>query len=197
MTRGQFQVDFLKTVIASGGQIASAHFSLQRSPVQRSEPLYSLTLDQQGVHSLQEFPWTAELEKYLLFEVRRKMDVPEEEAERFAAILLNNLATAETDTTKDFAQAVLVAVLRERPEYELQALLDRTGVAAPSQASARGAACATFLRNSIDGLRNTAIATLQYPPEQATRLMHDALDIVLDETFHLAAAELLFPRSRR
>jgi hypothetical protein len=193
-TRGQFQVEFLTSVVASGGQIAGARFSLQRSPVKRAEPMYSLTLEQHGVRSLQELPWTAELERFLLFDARRKMDTLDEEVERFAAILLNNLATAAADTRKDFVQAVLVAVLRERPEYDLGALLDRTGAPPPSRESARYHDCAAFIQHSIDGLRNTAIAILGYSPEQATGAMRDALGIVIDETFHISAADQLFPR---
>jgi hypothetical protein len=193
-TRGQFQVEFLKSVVAGGGQIAGARFSLQRSPVKRAEPLYWLTLEQHGVRSLQELPWTTELERFLLFDARRKMDTLADEVERFAAILLNNLATAESDTKKDFVHAVLVAVLRERAEYDLGALLDRTGAPSPSRESARYQDCVTFIQHSIDGLRNTAVAMLGYSPEQATTAMRDALGIVIDETFHISTADQLFPR---
>jgi hypothetical protein len=193
-TRGQFQVDFLKSVVAHGGSIAGARFSLQRGPLKSIEPLYSLTLDQRGVRSLQELPWTAELETYLLFDVRRRMDAPDDEAERFAAILLNNLRTAETSAGKDFAHAVLIDVLRERPEYELGAMLDRAAAAVPSRSSKHYADCAAFLRHSIDGLRNTAVARLAYEPSQALTLMQQALGVVLDEVFHFSAADLLFSR---
>jgi hypothetical protein len=193
-TRGQFQVDFLKSVVASGGQIVGARFSLQRSPVKFIEPLYSLTLEQRGARSLQELPWTPELEKFLLFEVRRRMDTLEDEAERFAAILLNNLQAAEIHGGRDFAHAVLVAVLRDRPEYDLGALLDRAGTATPSRSSKHYTECARFVQHSIDGLRNTAIGGLGYSSEQATLAMRQALETVLDETFHISAADLLFPK---
>lgn len=130
-TRGQFQVDFLRSVVANGGKIAGARFSLQQGGLKAIEPMYSITLDQHGVRSLQELAWTPELEKLLLFDLRCKMDTREDEAERFAAILLNNIGTAETHHGgKDFAHAVLVAELRDRREYNLEALLDRAGTAA-------------------------------------------------------------------
>jgi hypothetical protein len=194
-TRGQFQVDFLRSVVANGGRIAGARFSLQRGPLKSVDPLYSLTLDQHGVRSLQELAWTSELEKLLLFELRCKVDTLEEEAQRFAAILLNNLRTAETrHGGRDFAHAVLVAVLRDRPEYNLTALLDRTGTAAPSHSSKHYAECAGFLVRSIDGLQNTAVSCLGYDAEHALTVMRDALGILLDETFHISTAALLFPR---
>jgi hypothetical protein len=194
-TRGQFQVDFLKSVIANGGRIAGARFSLQRGPLKLVEPMYSLTLDQHGVRSLQELAWTPELEKLLLFDVRCKMDTLEDEAERFAAILMNNLRTAEVHHGgKDFAHAVLVAVLRDRPDYNLSALLDRAGTPAPSRSSKHYAECARFLLHSIDGLHNTAVGYLGYEPERALTVTRDALGILLDETFHISAAALLFPR---
>ena len=122
------------------------------------------------------------------------MDTLEDEAERFAAILLNNLRTAETHGGKDFAHAVLGAVLRDRPEYDLSALLDCAATPAPSRSSTHYNDCAAFLLRSIDGLRNTANVGLGYSPEDAMTAMRRALGIVLDETFHISAADLLFPR---
>jgi hypothetical protein len=107
---------------------------------------------------------------------------------------LNNVQTAAAQYGKDFAQAVLVATLRGRPEYGLEPLLDRAATPRPSNASRHGAECAAFIEQSIDGLQNTAILGLGYPPVQAVSLIGDALRIVLDETFHLSAAELLFPK---
>jgi len=65
-TRGQSQVEFLRDVAADGGRIAKAEFSLNREMWKDMSPTYYLTLDQKGVRSHQEFPWTPELEKYLL-----------------------------------------------------------------------------------------------------------------------------------
>ena len=71
MTKGEFQVDFLRSVAANQGRIESARFSLQRGPLRFPEPLYSLTLEQHGTRSLQQLAWTPELETYLLFDLRR------------------------------------------------------------------------------------------------------------------------------
>lgn len=192
--KGQFQVDFLRSVISHGGRIENARFSLQRGPLTFVEPVYSLTLDQHGVRSLQELPWTAELERYMLFDAPRKIDDLGEEAERFAAILLNNLETAAAQYGKDTSQAVLVATLRDRPEYDLKRLLDRATAPRPSSASRHHADCTAFIRHSIDGLQNTAILGLGYSSPQAISLMTEALRIVLDETFHISAADMLFPK---
>ncbi len=193
-TRGQFQVDFLRSVMANGGQIAGARFSLQRGALKSIEPMYSLTLDQHGVRSLQELAWTPELEKLLLFDLHRKMDTLEDEAERFAAILLNNVRTAETHHGgRDFAHAVLVSVLRDRPEYNLGELLERAGTPVPSRSSRHYADCAAFILHSIDGLQNSARG-LGHEPQHVMTVMRHALNIVLDETFHISAANLLFPK---
>jgi len=192
--KGQFQVDFLRSVVTNGGQIESVRFSLQRGPLEFPEPIYSLTLEQREVRSLQELPWTPELETYLLFELQRRVDREDEEAERFAAILLNNIETAAERHGKDYAHAILVALLRERGDSRLMPLLDRATPARPSASGQHHAACTAFLRDSIDGLQSSASVNLGYSPEQALALMHEALAIVLDETFHLSGADLLFPK---
>lgn len=194
--RGTFQVDFLRSVVENGGRIANARFSLQRGPLKFVEPVYSLTLEQNGVRSLQELPWTPELERYLLFDAPRRVDDPHEEAERFAAILMNNLETAAERCGKDFSHAVLVQLLKERPEYELGHVLARVEklTAKPSPSSVQYVDSLTFLRHSIDGLRNTAIAGLRHTPDEANQVMTEALTILLDETFHLSGSDHLFPK---
>ncbi len=194
--KGQFQVDFLRSVIANGGRIEKARFSLQRGPLKFIEPIYSLTLDQHGVRSLQELSWTPEVERYMLFDAPRQVDDLGEEAERFAAILLNNLETAAAQYGKDYSQAVLVAMLRARPQYDLKGLIDRAATPRPSNGSRHYADCTAFITHSIDGLQETAIRALKHPPAQALSLMNEALRIVLDETFHISAADMLFPKHR-
>lgn len=196
-SRGQIHVDFLKSIAARGGKIINARFSLQRGLLKFVEPVYWLTLEQQGVRSLEECSWSSELESYLLFDARLRTDTEEDEVQRFAAILLNNLRTAEAEHGgKDFVHAVLVEVLHLRPEYALQPLLKRVATAKPSTSSTHHTACVSFLLHSIDGLRNTAIASLGYSAEEATARMRTALQIVLEEIFHLSAIEQLFPGRR-
>ena len=188
--RGQFQIDFLKSVRANGGRIVEARFSLQRGVFKFVEPMYLLVLEQQGVRSLQELSWTPELEEYLLLHEELRMSKAEDEGERFAAILLNNLRTAEGFGGKDFSHAVLIDVLRRRAEYEpLRPLLDRASTPAPSATSKHYGDGALFIRDSIDGLHNTALLSLKYTPDEVEKLMLAALEIVLDETFHFSAAD--------
>jgi hypothetical protein len=194
-TRGQVQVDFLKEVLSNGGRIIDIKFSLQRGMVRAAQPLFWITLEQNGVRSLQELAWTSELETYLLFELQQRMSKVEDEQQRFAAILLNNLRNAELHHGgKDFAQAVLVQLLRSRHIAGLQPLLDRAAVPHPSAESVHYAACAQFLNHSIDGLSSTAVAALRYSPEEASALMNEAFLLLLDETFHFSAADELFGR---
>ncbi len=194
-SRGQSQVDFLKSVVANGGRIVGARFSLQRETLKAAEPYYWLTLEQHGARSLQELQWTSELEEYFLFEAPQKMDTRDDEIQRFAVILLNNLRTAESVYGgRDFAHSVLVDVLRQRGEFGLQSLLERTGAAAPSRGSRYYLDCAAFLQHSIDGLRNTASVALGYKNDEGVELMRSALEIVLDEVFHISTADALFPR---
>lgn len=194
-TRGQFQVDFLRSVAERGGRIVNARFSLQRGPLKSIEPIYSLTLEQSQVRSLQEFPWTSELEQYLL-ESRQRMESPSDEADRFAAILLSNVRAAEAKFGRDFAHAVLVTVLADRPRYSLAALLARVGTAKPGRSSRHFEECARLLGGSVDRLHEIAVIVLKYAPHEAEALMIQALEITLDETFHLSGTELLFPKHR-
>jgi hypothetical protein len=193
-TRGQSQVEFLRDVDADGGRIAKAEFSLNRDMWKDVSPTYYLTLDQKGVRSHQEFLWTPELEKYLL-QAGVTAASPEEEAERFATILMNNLTRAQQDHGKDYARSVLVDILRGRPEYGLDRLLARIPANRPSQSGRSFAACMQFLTTSIDGLQNEARIGLRYSPDQARDLMRAALEIVLDETFLISSSDALFPRS--
>jgi hypothetical protein len=192
-TRGQFQVDFLRSVVERSGRIVNARFSLQRGPLKSIEPIYSLTLEQNQVRSLQEFPWTSELEKYLL-ESRQRMDDFPGEADRFAAILLNNVQAAAARFGRDFAHAVLVVVLVNRPRYPLAALLSRAGTAKPSRSSRHFQDCAQTLGGAVDRLHEIAEVVLRYEPAEAESLMTNALEITLDEIFHISGADLLFPR---
>lgn len=191
---GQFYVDFVKGVLANNGRIVAARFSLQRGFLREIEPLFFLTLEQNGVRSLQEFPWTPELEKYLLFELRLKMSSFEEEVERFAAILFNNFETAERDFGRDFTRAVLIEILRSRPEYALGEWLAAASTYSPSHTSSAYANCSQFLRQSIDGLQNTASIVLGYDPDTSVSLMTSALGLLLDEVFHISARKALFPK---
>lgn len=193
-TRGQSQVEFLRDVDADGGRIAKAEFSLNRDMWKDVSPTYYLTLDQKGVRSHQEFLWTPELEKYLL-QAGVTAASPEEEAERFATILMNNLTRAQQDHGKDYARSVLVDILLGRPEYGLDRLLARIPAHRPSQSGRSFAACTQFLTTSIDGLQNEARIGLRYSPDQARDLMRAALEILLDETFLISSSDALFPRS--
>lgn len=192
-TRGQFQVDFLRSVVGSGGRIVGARFSLQRGPLKDIEPIYSLTLEQNKVRSLQELPWTPELERYLL-ESHQRMDTLPDEADRFAAILLNNIQASAAQFGRDFTHAVFVTVLLQRPQYALTAFLRRAATPKPSRSGRHFRECAQFLEHSVDGLRGTATRELAYSAEDAETLMTKALEIVLDETFHISGADLLFPQ---
>lgn len=194
-TRGQFQVDFLRSVAERGGRIVSARFSLQRGPLRSIEPIYSLTLEQSQLRSFQEFPWTPELEKYLL-ELRQRMDTLSDEADRFAAILLSNVQASAAKFGRDFTHAVLVAVLIDRPRYPLATLLSRAGTARPSRSSRHFQECASALGEAVDRLHEIADAVLHYEPHEAETLMTKALEITLDETFHISDADLLFPKHR-
>ena len=194
-TRGQFQVDFLRSIAERGGRIVSARFSLQRGPLKSIEPIYSLTLEQNQLRSFQEFPWTSELEKYLL-ESRQRMDTLSDETDRFAAILLSNVQAAATKFGRDFTHAVLVAMLTERPQYPLATSLGRTGTARPNRSSHHFQDCASVLGEAVDRLHEIAEVVLRYEPHEAGTLMTKALEITLDETFHISGADLLFPKYR-
>ena len=93
-SKGHRQVAFLKQVIAAGSTIAKASFSIERG-LGRTNPTYLLTLDQHGALTLQELPWTPELEEYLLHERPTQMDDRADERERFANLLGNNLKVIE------------------------------------------------------------------------------------------------------
>jgi hypothetical protein len=194
-TRGQFQVDFLHSIAERGGHIVGARFSLQRGPLKSIEPIYSLTLEQNQVRSLQEFPWTSELEMHLL-ESRRRLDTSDDEVDRFAAILLNNIQASARKFGRDVTHAVLVAVIAERPRYQLATWLARAGTTGPSRSSRHFQDCARTLGGAIDRLHELAEVALRYEPPEAETLMTKALAITLDETFHISDTELLFPKHR-
>ncbi len=190
--RGEVQVQFLKDVLANNGRIAKGNFSLQRGLLENLAPTYYLTLEQSGVRSLQEFSWTPELESYLLFDLGLKMTSVDDDVERFAQILLNNLANAEAlFGGPNYVRAVLVEILREKPQYRLDDLIQRIAVAKPARGK-HWAACREFLLHSIEGLQNSVYFNLDYKDEAVT-LMSRALEIVLDETFHISTSEMLFP----
>ncbi|HET7499512.1 MAG TPA: hypothetical protein VFK02_00860, partial [Kofleriaceae bacterium] len=139
-----------------------------------------------------EFPWTSELETFLL-QSRQRMDSFDDEADRFATILLNNVHAAATRFGRDFAHAVLVAVIADRPRYPLSTWLLRAGTPKPSRSSHHLYDCALALGDAIDQLHELAEVVLRYKPEEAEALMTKALEITLDETFHISGADLLFP----
>lgn len=193
-TRGQFQVDFLRSVAERGGRIVGARFSLQRGPLKSIEPIYSLTLEQNQLRSLQEFPWTPELETYLLSS-RQRMDTLPDEVDRFAAILLNNIQASAAKFGRDYTHAVLVTVLAERPRYPLATLLGRAGTAKPSRSGRLFHDCARELGEAVDRLHEIAEVALDYKQDAET-LMTKALEITLDETFHISDTDLMFPKHR-
>ncbi|MCW5806285.1 MAG: hypothetical protein KIT31_28220 [Deltaproteobacteria bacterium] len=181
----RFHVDFLRTVFKSGGRIAAARFTLQRGGLGAVDPTFVLTLEQNGVLSLQELPWSTELEEFLLFERQLAMTNEDDETERLAAILLNNVESAKQLFGEDFARAVLVEVLRARPTYQLDDVLRRCPTYAPSRTSEHHANASEFLGHSIDGLYNNTHLGLHYKVDVATRLVRRALVIVLEETFYI------------
>lgn len=192
-SKGQVQVEFLRDLISQGGRIVKANFSLQRGLLENVEPKYYLTLEQNKMRSLQELSWTPEIEEFLLFDQQRSVETEDEEAERFASILSNNLKDAEHRFGKDYSQAVFVQILRERPQYPLSDSLKRVPTYPPGRDSHSYGPCTAALTRSIDGLHNTAIMTLGYDKDTAAILMTRALSIVLDEAFYISAREKLFP----
>ena len=191
-SRGQLQVDFLKSVIAAGGKIVKASFSVERA-LGPTNPTYLLTLDQHGMLTLQDLPWTQELEEYLLLDHPTAMATREEERERFANILGNNLKTLEHQYGRDYAQSVFVEILNGHPEYDLARLLAKAPTYPPSHDSAGYYDCRQFLENAITGLQNTAVLKLGYPDGPDTiRLVGEALAIVLDDRFHISIRAQLF-----
>jgi hypothetical protein len=192
-SKGQLQVDFLKSVIAAGGKIVKASFAVEHA-LGPKNPTYLLTLDQHGTLTLQDLPWTQELEEYLLHERPTAMATHEEERARFANILGNNLKTLESQFGRDYAQAVFVEILKEHPEYDLARLLAKAPTYPPSRGSAGYQNCRQFLEHAISGLQNTAVLTLGHPNGPETvRLIGEALAIVLDDRFHISLRAQLFP----
>lgn len=192
-TKGQIQVEFLRDILNNGGSIAKANFSVQRGLVTK-EPTFHLTLIQNGVRSLHQAPWSPELEEFLLLTRRVRMATAEEEQDRFATLLSHNLATAEAQFGKDFAQALFVELVRERREYQLDAVLAKVPEYEPRHDSPGYSACRNFLEHAITGLQNTAVL-IGYPNGAETiRLISGALALVLDDRFHISLREQLFPR---
>jgi len=192
-TKGQIQVTFLRGVL-SRATILQANFSMHRGFLRSSDPKFYLTLDQGGVRTLHEFSWTPELEQFLLTEQRCRTETPEEESERFATILSNNLLSVEQQYGRDYARAVFTEILRRRHAQQLGDLLARVPEPRPNRESTAYHDCAHFLEHSIDGLQNTAMIELGYPSDVAAHLVLNALRIVLDETYLLSSAELFSRR---
>ena len=192
-SKGQIQREFLEKVLDSGGSIEKVNFSVARHFV-ATHPTYYVTLRQNGTLTLQQLPWTPDLEEYLLLTREIRTETEDEEIERFATILSNNLATIERQVGKEFARAVLVEVLAQRTEYALDDLLERVAAAAPSHESVEYANCHEFLSHAIDGLQNTAVRSLKYSGEEARRLMAKALRIMLDDRFQVSLRDPMAPR---
>jgi hypothetical protein len=176
-SKGQRQVEFLKQVTAAGGTIVKASFSIERG-LGRTNPTYLLTLDQHGALTLQDLPWTPELEEYLLHECPTQMDSRADERERFANLLSNNLKTIEAQFGPDFAQAVFVEVLGEHPEYGLASFLGKVPVYPPICGGDNYHACRMLIEHAIAGLQNTAVLTLYHPDnKEIIQLVGEALGI--------------------
>lgn len=190
-TKAQLHVDFLRSVFAAGGKIAKANFSVERN-LGPSNPTYVLCLEQHGALTLAELPWTPELEEFLLHEHPTRMERSDEECERFATILGNNLRTVESRIGRDYAKAVFVDLLKDHPEYNLEQLIMKSATLTPDRQSDSYLVCRQFLADAISGLQNTAIKKLHYP--DAVELIGEALGTVLDDRFHISLREKLFPR---
>lgn len=192
MTSDNAFVGFLRRVLEHGGAIALAQFSLNRGLLQSLAPTYSLTLSQGEVLSFCERRWNSELEEFLLSERRQQTASEDDEAERFAAILLNNLANAAATAGKDYAEAVFVELLRDG-DPALATTLARCPTYAPSRGGQHYASTRAFLEHSLVGARNSLATELRYPDETARSIHRAAVSLVLDETFHISARDALFP----
>jgi hypothetical protein len=190
---GKHHADFLRSVLSAGGTVREARFSLHRGLLRAPTPTFYLTLEQRGVASLFERPWSSELEELLLFERPTPMSDEHDEAERFAAILLNNLATAAQQHGRDLAEAVFTELVRERCPG-LHEVLDRCPTSRPAPDATGYGHARGFLDHSLTGLRNTAELMLKLRPDQAEGVMMEALRIVLDETFSISDRDVLWPR---
>ena len=191
-TKGQRQIEFLRQVLTAGGAITKVSFSIDRRTGPASAA-YVLTLDQHGALTLQDLPWTPEIEEFLLHERPTKMASLDEERERFANLLGNNLKALESQVRPDFVDAVLVELLREHPEYQLADVIAKAPVYPPSKGSASYAGCRQLLEHALRGLHNTAVLKLRYPDGPETvRLIGEALELVLDDRFHISLRAQLF-----
>lgn len=193
-SKGQLQVEFLRQVIAAGGAIAKASFSIEHGLGARN-PAYLLTLEQHGSLTLQELPWTPELEEFLLHDRPTQMSSRAEERERFANIIANNLKTVEVQFGRDLSRTVFVEVLGEHSEYDLGQLLAKVPSYPPSRSSVGYHDCRMIIVNALEGLHNTAVLKLGYPDSSTTvQLIGEAIGLVLDECFHISLRAQLFPR---
>ncbi len=193
-TRGDNQVEFLRGAIREGAEIVKAHFVMKRGLLAEGEPMYQLTLKVPAQPSaFQEFAWTPELEEYLLLERPTKMSDEQEEVDRLANVLANNLRSAEMAFGKDYAQAVFVQVLRQQPEYNLSEYLDRIARSEPSTSSEQYMQCKAFLESAIVGLQNTIV--LMGYKEHPRAMIGEALELVLDTRYHFSLRDRLFPKA--
>src|ERR1700755_1801409 len=193
-TQGQRQVEFLREILQAGGKIVRLNFSIEQG-LGRTNPKYTLWLTQNGPRTFEEFDWTPELEDFLLHEYPTQTNKRSEECERFATILHNNLHLIEAQVGRDYARAVFVEVLKDRPQYNLSHLIAQAPTYPPDHNSTAYQSCYQYIASAIDGLTNTAVLKLKHPDSaQTVELVSSALGIVLDEIFHISLRRELFPK---
>jgi hypothetical protein len=185
-------VTFLRDLLEMGFTIERLSFRRDRDHLSLGEPVFHLFLEREGDKRPERIEWSRALEE-LLFRKGVRAENQEQEANRGAYFLLQELRQADRKWGKDYTDSVLHELLASlfQNSKDVQALLSQVPAYKPSQGEGYGE-CRGFLKKCLGDYASRLMAELRYPEVDARNIFTRAVLQMFDERHHLTLARLLF-----
>lgn len=185
-------VTFLRELLGMGFTIERLSFLRDRDHFSLGEPVYFLVLNREGNKRPERIEWSPALEK-LLFANGVKAESQEQEGNRGAYLLFQNLRHADRKWGKDYTDSVLHELLASlfHDTSAVQALLSQVSAHRPYQGEAY-VECHSYLKKCLSDYASRLMDELRYSREDARSIFTRAVLQMFDERHHLTLTRLLF-----
>jgi hypothetical protein len=139
-------------------------------------------------------PWDDDLNAGLIHELRVRAVSPEQEAERFALGLRAAMRRAEREFGDGYVNSILVDLLTDSDltgDPTIADVLEHVVSTPPDRQGRSYNYCRELIADAISGRARELTGPLEYPQEEAKRILIAALARYLDDRFSVSARRRL------
>jgi hypothetical protein len=185
-------VTFLREMLRMGFKIERFSFLRNRDHLSLGEPVYFLVLNRKGNQRPERIEWSPALED-LLFANGVRAENQEQESNRGAYLLIQNLRDADRKWSKDYTDSVLHELLASlfHNTDAVKNLLSQVSAHKPYQGESY-VECHSYLKKCLGDYASKLMEKLRYSQEEARSIFTRAVLQMFDERHHLTLTRLLF-----